>query len=45
MKAASAIWGEVFRRGLHISVIGIPKTIDNDINFIPTPPASAWHAI
>ncbi len=35
MKAASAIWGEVFRRGLHISVIGIPKTIDNDINFIP----------
>ena len=35
MKAASAIWGEVFRRGLHISVIGIPKTIDNDINFVP----------
>lgn len=35
MKAASSIWGEVSRRGLHISVIGIPKTIDNDINFIP----------
>ncbi len=35
MKAASSIWEEISRRGLHISVIGIPKTIDNDINFIP----------
>ena len=23
------------RRGKHISIVGIPKTIDNDINFIP----------
>ena len=35
MKAALAISGEVQSRGLKISVIGIPKTIDNDINFIP----------
>lgn len=35
MKAASSIWEEIRRRGLHISVIGIPKTIDNDINFVP----------
>ncbi len=35
MKAAMAISAEVRRRGLKISIIGIPKTIDNDINFIP----------
>ncbi|WP_298068240.1 ATP-dependent 6-phosphofructokinase [uncultured Mailhella sp.] len=35
MKAAAAIQNEVFKRKLRISVIGIPKTIDNDINFIP----------
>jgi len=35
MKAALAISSEVQSRGLKISVIGIPKTIDNDINFIP----------
>ena len=35
MKAALAISSEVQARGLKISVIGIPKTIDNDINFIP----------
>lgn len=35
MKAAMAISAEVRKRGLKISVIGIPKTIDNDINFIP----------
>ncbi len=35
MKAASAIQEEIFRRQLHTSVIGIPKTIDNDINFVP----------
>ena len=35
MKAASAIQQEIFKRKLHIVVIGIPKTIDNDINFIP----------
>ena len=35
MKAARAISNEVQARNLKISVIGIPKTIDNDINFIP----------
>lgn len=34
MKAAESITREVQNRGLKISVIGIPKTIDNDINFI-----------
>ncbi len=34
MKAASAIAGEISKRGLKIAIIGIPKTIDNDINFI-----------
>ncbi|WP_029895831.1 ATP-dependent 6-phosphofructokinase [Desulfohalovibrio reitneri] len=34
MKAAQAIQDEVEKRGLTIAVIGIPKTIDNDINFI-----------
>ncbi len=35
MKAAAAIQREVARRNRKIAVIGIPKTIDNDINFIP----------
>ncbi|MCL1985798.1 MAG: ATP-dependent 6-phosphofructokinase [Betaproteobacteria bacterium] len=35
LKAASAIVKEIRSRGLRISVIGIPKTIDNDINFVP----------
>lgn len=35
MKAASAIAQEVRQRNIRISVIGIPKTIDNDINFVP----------
>ncbi|MBO4301594.1 MAG: ATP-dependent 6-phosphofructokinase [Desulfovibrio sp.] len=35
MKAARAINAEVQQRNLKIAVIGIPKTIDNDINFIP----------
>ncbi|MDR3358500.1 MAG: ATP-dependent 6-phosphofructokinase [Desulfovibrio sp.] len=35
MRAALSISGEVRKRGLRIAVIGIPKTIDNDINFIP----------
>lgn len=35
MKAAASIQQEVARRGKHISIVGIPKTIDNDINFIP----------
>ncbi len=34
MRAANAIAHEVAARGLKISIIGIPKTIDNDINFI-----------
>lgn len=34
MKAASSVTREVLRRSLKISVIGIPKTIDNDINFV-----------
>ncbi len=35
MKAASAISDEIYQRQLRISVIGVPKTIDNDINFVP----------
>ncbi|MBQ3060077.1 MAG: ATP-dependent 6-phosphofructokinase [Desulfovibrio sp.] len=35
MKAALSISEEIKKRGLKLSVIGIPKTIDNDINFIP----------
>lgn len=31
LRGAAAIAEEISRRGLHISVIGIPKTIDNDI--------------
>lgn len=34
MRAARAITEEVTRRGLNISIIGIPKTIDNDLNLI-----------
>jgi 6-phosphofructokinase 1 len=34
LKGAQAIAGEIRRRGFNISVIGIPKTIDNDISFI-----------
>ncbi|HEY5974179.1 MAG TPA: 6-phosphofructokinase, partial [Geobacteraceae bacterium] len=34
LKGASAIAAEASRRGLSLSVIGIPKTIDNDISFI-----------
>lgn len=35
MKAAIAIKNEIAKRGLRIAVIGIPKTIDNDINYVP----------
>lgn len=35
MKAAQKISEEVTNRNLKIAIIGIPKTIDNDINFIP----------
>ncbi len=34
MRAAKAIVKEINKRGTKISVIGIPKTIDNNINFI-----------
>ncbi|MEA2014852.1 MAG: ATP-dependent 6-phosphofructokinase [Thermodesulfobacteriota bacterium] len=34
MKAAELITEEINRRNLKISVIGIPKTIDNDLNLI-----------
>ena len=33
MRAASKIVAEITKRGLTISVVGLPKTIDNDINF------------
>jgi 6-phosphofructokinase 1 len=34
LRAANAIYEEIKKRGDKISVIGIPKTIDNDINLI-----------
>jgi 6-phosphofructokinase len=34
MRAASKVVDEISRRNLRISVIGVPKTIDNDINFV-----------
>ncbi|MEF2146488.1 MAG: ATP-dependent 6-phosphofructokinase [Desulfovibrionaceae bacterium] len=34
MRAAQSIVAEVTKRGLKIAVIGVPKTIDNDISFI-----------
>ncbi|MFW6370502.1 MAG: ATP-dependent 6-phosphofructokinase [Bacteroidota bacterium] len=34
LRGAQAIYEEITKRGLKISVAGIPKTIDNDINFI-----------
>lgn len=33
MRAASKVVEEITKRGLSISVVGLPKTIDNDINF------------
>ena len=33
MRAASKVAGEIKKRKLSISIIGLPKTIDNDINF------------
>ena len=36
LRGAQKIGEEATRRGLAISVIGIPKTIDNDISFIQT---------
>ncbi len=34
LKGSDAIGKEIESRGLHISVVGIPKTIDNDIDLI-----------
>jgi len=34
LRGAGAIAAEVARRGLSIAVVGVPKTIDNDISFI-----------
>ena len=34
LKGAHRIWQEAERRGLKIAVVGVPKTIDNDINFV-----------
>lgn len=34
MRGALAIWREIRRRDLPISIVGIPKTIDNDIPFV-----------
>ncbi|MDH4262730.1 MAG: ATP-dependent 6-phosphofructokinase [Spirochaetia bacterium] len=34
MKGAEALYNEVQRRRLKISIIAVPKTIDNDLNFI-----------
>jgi len=34
LRGAQAIFEEIERRGLKISVIGVPKTIDNDISFV-----------
>lgn len=34
MRGGHAIWQEVRRRGLKLAVIGVPKTIDNDIPYV-----------
>ena len=34
MRGATAIWAEVKRRKLPISLVSVPKTIDNDIPFV-----------
>ena len=34
MRAAAKVVEEIAKRNLRISIIGIPKTIDNDINFV-----------
>jgi 6-phosphofructokinase 1 len=34
LRGAQALSEEILRRGLKIAVIGIPKTIDNDISFV-----------
>ena len=50
-RGAQAIYEEVQRRGTHIAVVGVPKTIDNDIMFMDrsfgyqTAFAMAFHAV
>ncbi|MEK7727417.1 MAG: ATP-dependent 6-phosphofructokinase, partial [candidate division KSB1 bacterium] len=34
LKGAHRIWLEAKQRGLKIAIVGVPKTIDNDINFV-----------
>lgn len=34
LKGAHRIWAEAKSRGLKVAIVGIPKTIDNDINFV-----------
>jgi 6-phosphofructokinase 1 len=34
LRGADAIWQEVEKRGIKTSIIGIPKTIDNDIGYV-----------
>ena len=34
MRGVHALWEEVERRGLPIALVGIPKTIDNDVPFV-----------
>lgn len=34
MRGAHTIWEEVERRGLEIAIVGVPKTIDNDIEYV-----------
>ena len=34
MRGTQAIYDEVKRRGAEIAVIGVPKTIDNDLPYI-----------
>lgn len=34
LKGAHRIWQEAKQRGLKIAIVGVPKTIDNDINFV-----------
>jgi 6-phosphofructokinase 1 len=34
LRGAHAIWNEVERRGAEVAIVGIPKTIDNDIPYV-----------
>lgn len=34
LRGASALWEEIKARGLKISVVGVPKTIDNDLMWV-----------